>query len=58
MRFRDREQMLMPPEEWERDHEKFLALLDLPAAVDAFIETLLDTLRAGVAAVAEACAQG
>jgi len=58
MRFRDREQMLIPAQEWERDRDKYLASLGLPTTADAFIEPLLDTLNAGVAAVAEACAQG
>jgi TnpA family transposase len=56
MRFRDREQMLIPADEWERDRAKYLALLGLPADADTFIAPLLDTLEAGVAAVAEACA--
>jgi hypothetical protein len=47
MRFRDREQMLIPAKEWERDRAKYLALLGLPATADTFIEQLLDTLRAG-----------
>lgn len=58
MRFRDRDQMLIPAKEWERDRAKYRALLGLPATADTFIEQLLDTLRAGVAVVAEACAQG
>jgi len=58
MRFRDGDQMLIPAKEWERDRAKFLGLLGLPLAADTFVEQLLDTLRAGVAAVAEACAQG
>lgn len=58
MRFRDRDQMLIPATEWERDRAKYLGLLGLPATADTFIEQLLDTLRAGVAAVTEACAQG
>ncbi len=58
MRFRDGDQMLIPAKEWERDRVKYLGLLGLPVAADTFIEQLMDTLRAGVAAVAEACAQG
>lgn len=58
MRFRDGDQMLIPAKEWERDRAKYLGLLGLPVAADTFIEQLLDTLRAGVAAVAEASAQG
>lgn len=58
MRFRDADQMLIPAKEWERDRVKYLGLLGLPAAADTFIEQLLDTLRAGVAAVAEASAKG
>jgi hypothetical protein len=58
MRFRDREQMLIPAEEWARDRAKYLTLLGLPADADTFIAPLLATLEAGVAAVAEACAAG
>lgn len=58
MRFRDGDQMLIPAKECERDRARYLGLLGLPVAADTFIEQLLDTLRAGVAAVAEASAQG
>jgi TnpA family transposase len=56
--FRARDQMLIPAGEWARDRENYLALLGLPARVDDLLEPLLDTLRAGLASVAQACEDG
>jgi len=56
--YRERDQMLIPPEEWERDREKYLAMLGLPGTADEFVEPLLELLKTGVAAVADACEKG
>ncbi|CAN7752460.1 Tn3 family transposase [Variovorax sp. LjRoot84] len=56
--FRSRDQMLIAPDEWARDRDKYLALLGLPVNVDALLDPLLDNLRASVAAVSEACEKG
>ncbi|QNK67157.1 Tn3 family transposase [Variovorax sp. PAMC26660] len=56
--FRSRDQMLISPEEWARNRDRYIALLGAPAKVDDLLERLQDNLRAGVAAVAEACEKG
>lgn len=56
--FRERDEMLISPEEWARERDKYVAMLGLPASADAFLEPLLANLHAGVAAVAEACDRG
>ncbi|MES2249226.1 MAG: Tn3 family transposase [Pseudomonadota bacterium] len=56
--FRARDQMLISPEEWAANRDKYIAMLGAPAKVDDLLERLQDNLRAGVAAVAEACEKG
>lgn len=56
--FRERDRMLIPPSEWDRDRERYRGLLGLPATADEFIEPVLANLQVGLAAVAEANAQG
>ncbi len=56
--FRERDQMLIPRDEWERDKAQILAMLKLPATADEYLEPLLANLQVGVAAVAEAHAKG
>ena len=58
LNFRSRDQMLIAPDEWAHDREKYVALLGLPIDVDDLLDPLLDNLRAGVAALAEACERG
>ncbi len=53
--FRERDQMLISPEEWVRERDKYIALLGLPHTADEFLDRCLATLKVGVAAVAEAC---
>ena len=52
--FRERELMLIPPEEWERDRNRYVSALGLPANADAYFPQLMDSLKAGLDAVAEA----
>jgi TnpA family transposase len=56
--FRERDQMLIPPDEWARERETYRAMLGLPATADEFVAPLLANLGAGMAAVAEAYAKG
>ncbi len=56
--FRARDRMLIPSDEWERDRSKYSAMLGLPATADTFLEPLLANLKAGLAAVSEACDKG
>lgn len=56
--YRQRDQMLIAPEEWESERDKYIALLGLPRTADEFFEPALDTLRVGVTAVSEACQKG
>ena len=56
--YRERDQMLISPEDWRRDRDKYLSVLGLPSDAEEFLEPLLDLLRAGVAAVAEARDKG
>ena len=56
--FRERDQMLISPADWERNRQSYLTLLGLPASADEFLEPLLGNLKVGVTAVSEACAQG
>ena len=39
--FRERDQMLIPRDEWERDKAQILAMLKLPATADEYLEPLL-----------------
>ncbi len=52
--FREREQMLIPREEWERDRDRYLSMLGLPADADEYLTKLLALIKAGLAAMAEA----
>ena len=56
--FRQRDQMLISPQEWARERDNYIALLGLPRTADEFIEPALDNLKVGVAAVSEACKKG
>lgn len=56
--FRERDQMLVPPSEWEAGRGRHLAVLGLPADADAFLEPLLEHIEAGLQAVAQAKTHG
>lgn len=56
--FRERDQMLIPRDEWERDKSRMLALLKLPATAGEYVEPLQANLQVGLTAVAEAFARG
>ncbi|MDE3108874.1 MAG: Tn3 family transposase [Acidobacteriota bacterium] len=56
--FRERDQMLIPPDEWERDRERHLSNLGLPRTADEFLAPQLKLLEAGIQAVSEARSKG
>ena len=56
--FRERDQVLIPADEWARERDKLIATLGLGSSVDSLLDPLLANLKAGLSAVAEACAAG
>jgi TnpA family transposase len=52
--FRELDQMLIPPAEWQREKERHLSALGLPADVDAFLAPRLALIEAGLVALGEA----
>lgn len=52
--FRARDQLLIPPEQWERERDRYLSSLDLPSTAESFVERLMEHLKAGLAALEEA----
>ena len=46
--FRERDEMLIPPEEWERERERYLKILKLPKTPDKFLDRQLKLLRKGL----------
>ena len=52
--FKDREQMLIPVDEWNRNRTRLAGLLGLPLTADEFLKPLLANIEAGLTAVAEA----
>jgi TnpA family transposase len=54
MSFREKDQMLIPPDEWERDRDRYLQLLKLDRDPDVFLTKVGKHVEAGLVAVAEA----
>ncbi|TDG02544.1 Tn3 family transposase [Paraburkholderia guartelaensis] len=52
--FRERDQLLIPHAQWERDHNRYLSSLGLPGTADPFLERLTEHLKAALAALEEA----
>ncbi|MFM0008557.1 Tn3 family transposase [Paraburkholderia dipogonis] len=52
--FRERDQLLIPPTQWESDRERYLSSLGLPGTAEPFLERLTEHLKAGLAALEEA----
>jgi TnpA family transposase len=52
--FKDREQMLIPLDEWNQNRAHFAGLLGLPLDADEFLKPLLANIEAGLVSVAEA----
>jgi TnpA family transposase len=52
--FRERDQLLIPPVQWETERDRYLSSLGLPSQVDTYLNRLTDHLKAGLAALDEA----
>lgn len=52
--FRARDQMLIPPAQWERERDRHLSSLGLPHKAEPFLARLSSHLKAGLAALEEA----
>ncbi len=52
--FRERDQLLIPPTQWESERDRYLSSLDLPTQADISLNRLTDHLKAGLAALDEA----
>ncbi|WP_175795890.1 Tn3 family transposase [Burkholderia anthina] len=52
--FRERDQLLIPPAQWERERDRHLLSLGLPHKAEPFLERLTSHLKAGLAALEEA----
>lgn len=56
--FRERDQMLIPPTQWASERARYLTSLGLSETADSFVERLTEHLKAGLAALEEACEKG
>ncbi|MDN7535660.1 hypothetical protein QZM30_37205 [Burkholderia orbicola] len=52
--FRSRDQLLIPPAQWERERARHLSSLGLSHKAEPFLERLTNHLRAGLSALDEA----
>ncbi|MBB0179440.1 MULTISPECIES: Tn3 family transposase [Ralstonia] len=52
--FRERDQLLIPPAQWESERDRYLSSLGLPNQADTYLNRLTDHLKAGLAALDEA----
>lgn len=52
--FRERNQMLISPEQWKTESDSYLTVLSLPRDPEPFLERLLENIKAGLTAVDEA----
>ena len=46
--YRERDEMLIPPQEWERERERYLKILKLPKNPEKFLDQQLKLLRRGL----------
>lgn len=56
--FRERDQLLIPPAQWESERDRYLSSLGLPRTAEPFLEKLTGHLKAGLAALDEARESG
>ncbi len=56
--FRERDQMLIPPDEWKRTKTKYIRALKLPAKPDKFLASLEKVIATGLTVLAEAAEAG
>nr|WP_311530198.1 Tn3 family transposase [uncultured Ralstonia sp.] len=52
--FRERDQLLIPPAQWEADRDRHLSSLGLPNQANTYLDRLSEHLKAGLAALDEA----
>ncbi|KVN96665.1 hypothetical protein WJ69_02375 [Burkholderia ubonensis] len=52
--FRARDQLLIPPAQWERERDRYLSSLGLPHKAEPFLARLTNHLKAGLSALDEA----
>ncbi|GCB06510.1 Tn3 family transposase [Ralstonia sp. SET104] len=52
--FRERDQLLIPPAQWESDRDRHLSSLGLPNQAGTYLDRLTEHLKAGLAALNEA----
>lgn len=52
--FRERDQLLIPPAQWDAERDRYLSSLGLPNQADTYLNRLMDHLEAGLAALDEA----
>ncbi|MFP3556991.1 Tn3 family transposase [Paraburkholderia sp. SIMBA_049] len=52
--FRERDQLLIPPAQWESERDRYLSSLGLPGTAEPVLERLTEHLKAGLAALEEA----
>ena len=52
--FRERDQLLIPPAQWEVDRDRHLSSLGLPSQARLYLDRLTEHLKAGLAALDEA----
>ncbi|WKZ88736.1 Tn3 family transposase (plasmid) [Ralstonia pickettii] len=52
--FRERDQLLIPPAQWDAERDRYLSSLGLPNQADTYLNPLMEHLKAGLAALDEA----
>ncbi len=52
--FRERDQLLIPPAQWDAERDRYLSSLGLPNQADTYLDPLMGHLKAGLAALDEA----
>lgn len=58
MSYRELDQMLIPKDEWERERNRYLSLMGLPEEADAFLDPLLNTIKASFKPLVQAFRKG
>ncbi|MBC3917094.1 Tn3 family transposase [Undibacterium sp. CY18W] len=56
--YRERDQMLIPPKEWENTRQRHVSNLGMPATADEFLEKVLGKISERLVALAEAKEEG
>jgi TnpA family transposase len=56
--FRERDQLLIPPQQWEQERRQHIALLKLPESFDGLLMPLMASIHAGMQALVRAMRAG